>query len=397
MKKELNPKDPGAKNSIKTLSDRALKRAITISFKKQGFTIKNGSISFPTNPTKEQLRKLHSLAVLTKIEKARGSLEKKEKNLITYIADGYEVIPDKISPKLVEVKPNTDEELLFRYASLHWSIPISSGYGRRLRFLIFDSFNGKLIGLFGLSDPVFALHDRDKWIGWNSETRKTCLYHVMDAYVLGAVLPYSKLLCGKLIAFLMLSNEVREAFRKKYQGNTSLISGKQREPHLALLTTTSALGRSSIYNRLKLGDRCFFHNVGFTQGWGEFHFSNGVYKHILQYVQSHCTPTAKMASWGNGFRNKREVVQKCLGELGRPLDFMNHGVKREIFVAPLAKNALAFLTGQDKEPHYFDLPAETLFTSFRNRWLIPRSQRDTSYLSFKKDSWLLWKYSGKKI
>ena len=155
-----------AKENLKnTLSESVLKRFITISFKKQGFIINHGRVSFPTNPSKDQLRQLHSLAVLTKIEKARASLERKEKALVNYIANGSEVIPVKISPKLVEVKPDTEEELLFRYATLHWSIPISSGYGRRLRFLILDSSNGKLIGLFGLSDPVFALRDRDKWIG----------------------------------------------------------------------------------------------------------------------------------------------------------------------------------------------------------------------------------------
>jgi len=388
---------PAKENLMNTLSESVLKRFITISFKKQGFIINRARVSFPSNPSKDQLRQLHSLAVLTKIEKAKASLERKEKALINYIANGSEVIPEKIFPKLVEVKPDTEEELLFRYATLHWSIPISSGYGRRLRFLILDSSNGKLIGLFGLSDPVFALRDRDKWIGWDQETKKNHLYHVMDAYVLGAVPPYSKLLCGKFIALLTLSNEVRQAFRRKYRGNTSLISGKQRKPHLVLLTTTSALGRSSIYNRLKLGNQCFFQNVGFTQGWGEFHFSNGVYEHILHYVQFHCEPTAKTASWGNGFRNKREVVRKCLGELGRSLDFMNHGVRREIFVAPLAQNTREFLCGQEKRPRYFDLPAQVLFDSFRDRWLIPRSQRDTSYLTFRKEDWLLWNHSRKEM
>jgi hypothetical protein len=374
-----------------TFSEGALKRAITISLKKQGFVIDGGKALFPVNPDKDQLRNLHSLAVQTKIQKARESLGKKEKDLINYIAEGCEVIPDKISPKLVEVKPDTKEELLFRYATLHWSIPTSSGYGRRLRFLVFDTSNGKLIGLFGLSDPVFALRDRDVWIGWDRNTKKDRLYHVMDAYVLGAVPPYSKLLCGKLIALLTLSNEVRQAFRNKYRGNTSLISGKQRKPHLVLLTTTSALGRSSIYNRIKLGNEYLFHRIGFTQGWGEFHFSNGVYQHILQYVRSHCEPTAKTAAWGNGFRNKREVVRKCLGELGRSLDFMNHGVEREIFVAPLAENTREFLCRREWRPQYFDFPAKVMFNSFKERWLIPRSQRDLSYLSFRRTEWLLWR------
>jgi len=376
-----------------TPSETALKRAITVSLKKQGFIVDCGRISFPVNPNKDQLRHLHSFAVMTKIEKASASLAGKEKHLLKYVADGSEIIPDEISPKLVEVKQDSENELLFRYAVLHWSIPISSGYGRRLRFLIFDSFNGKLIGLLGLSDPVFALRDRDNWIGWDHETRKDRLYHVMDAYVLGAIPPYAKLLCGKLIALLALSNEVRQAFIRKYRGSTSFISGKKRHPHLVLLTTSSALGRSSIYNRLKIGHHHFFQRVGFTQGWGEFHFSNGIYERIFDYARMHSEPTAKTASWGNGFRNKREVVGKCLGELGISPDFMNHGIRREIFVAPMAENAKEFLCGHQKRPIYFDWPAQTLFRSFRERWLIPRSQRDKSYLSFRKENWSLWNHS----
>jgi hypothetical protein len=71
----------------------------------------------------------------------------------------------KVAPRLVEVLRDSDDELLFRYASLHWSIPTSSGYGRRLRFLVEDAHNGKLIGLFGLCDPVFSVAARDAWWG----------------------------------------------------------------------------------------------------------------------------------------------------------------------------------------------------------------------------------------
>jgi len=54
-----------------------------------------------------------------------------------------------------------------------------------------------LIGLFGLGDPVYAIKARDEWIGWDSNAKAARLYHVMDAYVLGAVPPYSRLLGGE--------------------------------------------------------------------------------------------------------------------------------------------------------------------------------------------------------
>ena len=94
--------------------------------------------------------------------------------------------------------------------------------------------------------------------------------------MLGAVPPYSLLLCGKLVAMLAASNQVREAFHSKYVGNSSVIRKRTLPSQLVSLTTVSALGRSSIYNRLKFRGREIFHSVGFTQGTGEFHFANGL-------------------------------------------------------------------------------------------------------------------------
>ena len=80
----------------------------------------------------------------------------------------------------------------------------------------------------------------------------------MDAYVLGAVPPYNTLLGGKLIASLARTSDVVEAFDAKYRDSVGIISNKQKKARLAAITTSSALGRSSIYNRLKLGGHLIF-------------------------------------------------------------------------------------------------------------------------------------------
>ncbi len=291
---------------------------------------------------------------------------------------------------MVHVNSGTEEALLFRYASLHWSIPVSSGYGRRLRFLVMDESNGKLIGLFGLGDPVYAIRNRDKFIGWDSETKKEKLYHVMDVYVLGAVPPYSTLLCGKLVALLTLSNEVREIFHQKHIDRKTLIRGQIRPPWLVLLTTTSALGRSSIYNRIKLNGYEFWRSLGFTQGSGEFHFSNGVYEQIRAYVESNCEPTAKNTAWGKGFRSRREVIKKCLPEIGLSNKLLYHGIKREIFVALLAGNGVPFLRGEISRPSFYDWPVEELSQEFLDRWLLPRAERVPEYRTFRRESFRIW-------
>jgi hypothetical protein len=279
---------------------------------------------------------------------------------------------------------------LFRYAVLHWSIPVSAGYGRRIRFLILDEQNGKLLGVIGLGDPVFGLAARDKWIGWSHEDRRKRLRYVMDAYVLGSVPPYSSLLCGKLVAMLAASNEIRDAIRQKYRGVKSRISRKPHDGRVVLVTTASALGRSSVYNRLRFRDRSLFHRVGFIVGSGEFHFSNGLYDAITDYANEHCEPTLRNSRWGRGFRNRREVIKATLPKLELPLRWIEHGIRRELFAAPLVKNLKEFLTGRHSRAKWLDQSADDLFLYFRERWLLPRAKWDLSFLDWKREEWRLW-------
>jgi hypothetical protein len=212
----------------------------------------------------------------------------------------------------------------------------------------------------------------------------------MDVFVLGAVPPYSHLLCSKLIALLATSREVQRAFRKKYGGQESLISRQALDGRLALLTTTSALGRSSMYNRLRYQDEPVFQSVGFTQGSGEFHFSKGFYDDLRHFAIEHCDATAKHDRWGNGFRNRREVLRKALPLLRLSRELVYHGVEREIFVAPLAKNTQLFLRGEYQRLLPYARSVPELFAWFRERWLLPRATRDERYRHFHHSSYRLW-------
>ena len=52
----------------------------------------------------------------------------------------------------------------------------------------------------------------------------------MDAYVVGALPPYSQLICGKLVAALMCSREVKLAYERKYLGKRAVLLRRQRTP-----------------------------------------------------------------------------------------------------------------------------------------------------------------------
>jgi len=371
-------------------SAKALRWRVIKSLKNQGFTVRRGSLVTPDPADKEAIRGLHAMAVQHRIEQSRPGLCRHEQRLMQRIADGKDLVPERISPRLVEVQPDSEDELLFRYARLHWSIPVSAGYGRRIRFLVLDEANDKLIGIFGLGDPVYSLGPRDEWIGWSSAAKKRRIRSVLDAFVLGAVPPYSYLLCGKLVALLVVSNEVREAVQRKYGGKASFISAVPHDGELALITTTSALGRSSIYNRLTLGAEAVFKSSGFTSGSGEFHFSDGIYKDLRSFALANCEATAKDQRWGSGFRSRREIVLKAMPKLNLPRRLIYHGIGREIFVIPLAKNTRSFLNGDSEELDYFARPAVDLWNWFRHRWLLPRARRDQRYNEFDRESYRLW-------
>lgn len=367
-----------------------LRKLIMESLLEQGFRIDNGQVLPPANMDKDKIRELHSLAVRYRIEKSKGGLYKYEPRLLTRIATGGEVTPERIQPYLVEVHPDSEDELLFRYVSLHWSIPVSKGYGRRLRFLVVDQANNKLIGIIGIGDPVIALAARDKWIGWDQNTRHQRLRFVIDAFVLGAIPPYSYLLCGKLVALLAASSDVRNRFFSKYRGRNSLIQNRSHDVQPVLITTMSALGKSSIYNRLKHPSGLSYISVGYTSGYGEFHFSNGIYRDIAEYASSNCTPTSKKERWGKGFRNRREVIRKVLLHIGISDKWLCHGLQREVFVVPLASNARQFLRGEENQPEWSCQSAADIFTWFRERWLLPRARRDNRYRDFDPESYGLW-------
>lgn len=370
-------------------SPALMRMAVIESLVEQGFSVRKGAILPPDLSAKEHLRRLHEGAVTHQRLKARPGLARHEPRLVRRLAAGSQVDPEAISPALAQVLPDSENELLFRWARLHWSIPTSAGYGRRLRFLVVDQSNDRLMGIIGLADPVFGLRPRDAWIGWGREQRSKRLHQVMDAFVLGAVPPYSTLLIGKFVASLLASQEIGNAYDARYRNRPAIISGEAHDHPLALITTTSALGRSSIYNRLRLAGRAIAHSVGFTAGSGDFQFANGLYDVLSAYAVRHCEPTAKQAAWGSGFRNRREVVKKALGHLGLNEALVYHGIRREIFVFPRGSNTPDCLTHGQRLVEYDDT-VDSLFGEFKDRWLMPRSARVPGFKTFDPETWRLW-------
>jgi hypothetical protein len=305
-----------------------------------------------------------------------------------FVADGSEVIPSEIKPQLIAIH-SAEQSLLFRWIKLHWSIPISAGYGRRLRYIVKDKSTDKVIGILGLADPVFALKDRDSYIGWNQKTKINNLKCIMDGFVIGAIPPYSNILGGKLIASLASSNRVYRDFKSKYYNTRALISGKRFKKNITLVTTTSAYGKSSMYDRIRIPDGSEYLHAGWTSGSGEFQFLNGTYQKLYE-LSSLLKVSGKKKSWGTGVRNRRVVVRAALKSIGLSEDLLYHGIKREIFISPFGYNWREYITGEDKRLKLFRKNSvEDISDYMLSRWVVPRSERDASYKDFKKESYKL--------
>lgn len=342
-------------------------------------------------PEKEKIRLSHAAQRRQLLERDGRFIEKYGRVLLSkHFANGGEVEPERIEPMLCPVAAETEDSALFRLATLLWSVPVSYGYGRRMRYLVRDRSNGKLIGLFGLADPVYNLRARDNWIGWSVQDRRARLVNLMDAHVVGAVPPYNQLLGGKLVATLMASAEVGQAFCDKYNGTTGVISGQQKRAQLVMITVTSALGRSSMYNRLKLNGLVEFRRIGVTEGWGHFQVPNGVFAKMRKLLTLQGHRYASGHKYGMGPNWRLRVVREALAQVGMPEKVLRHGIAREIYAAPLADGWREFLKGQVPSCMVSRPPAMEIAAAALERWVLPRAERCPGYRGWtREETWEL--------
>ncbi len=329
------------------------------------------------NGGKSFFRRLHDPARRFTLRQHQDWIRRYWPQLSYYFADGEHIVPEAIRPVLVEVEEPWQADL-FRLARLTWSLPYSKGYGRRLRFLILDEGNRSpeghpfLIGILGLQSPPLSFPPRDRLFQYPPGRKTELVNQTMDIYTLGALPPYSDLLGGKLAALAAASNEVREAYRRRYAGRRTEMEGRVLPPHLVALTTTSAFGRSSLYNRLKYNGEPIAISLGCTEGYGTFHL-DPLYPLFREYLEAQGISTK--GGYHVGPRIKWQICVRALERLGFSGGLLRHSLPREVFLFPLIHNLKDYMEGRAEEPLYRDLPFTELATYWRERWLLPRAYR----------------------
>jgi hypothetical protein len=367
--------------------DQLIKKRLLKHIEKLGFKTHDDGTLSPVSTAKSRLRKMHQIQRNEKLKSERDFVKSHWPELKKHFANGTDIEPEKISPRLEVVHSGTWQSDLFRLATLSWRVPVSQGYGRRLRFLVWDESNGKLLGLIGLTDPVFNMRVRDVAINWTSSDRKKRLVNVLDAHVLGAIPPYNMLLGGKLIAALLRTKEVRRIFASKYRRAKGVISGKRKNASLVLITTTSALGRSSVFNRVRLGGEKYLESVGYTSGWGHFHIPDDLFQLVRRFLAAKDHKYADGNRFGDGPNWKLRAVRQALKLLGLEENLLRHGIKREVFFCRLASNMEEILTGRKKRVAVKHLKTiKEVGDLARARWIIPRAQRSDEYRKWQRST-----------
>lgn len=282
------------------------------------------------------------------------------------LAKGTDVLSSRIIPE-IEVCQTVRQHELFRILRYYWSAPYSEYVGRRIKLIIRDKGikNKPVIGLAALGSPIIHIPARDDFIGWDKTTRTQMINNMMDAYVIGALPPYNHLLGGKLVSYLLASNEVRKIYKEKYQHS--------QYNQLAGIFTTSLYGRSSQYNRINYKGNPLYKLIGYTKGYGTFHLANETFSMMNKMLKEQGVVVSN--KFGEGPCWKVRLIRTASQFLGFcPNALLNHSYRRAIYFVPFASNTIGFLKGEEARLKPYSWGAGELSDYWNKRWHAMRRQ-----------------------
>lgn len=343
---------------IKSNSNKSLELVPPVNYEK---SVVKAAMAYSKNEIIEQ----NSLWIENHLDLARSNL-----------ALGNEVLKSEICPR-IEMCETQNQHDIFRILRYSWSSPSSDYVGRRIRLLIRDDGvkGSPIIGIAALGSSIIHIHDRDRWIGWDTNTRTKRIIYMMDAYVVGAMPPYNYLLGGKLVSFILASNELRAIHKNKYTDVKTIIKNREASD-LVLIITSSLYGQnSSQYNRLKYGKSLIYKPIGTTSGYGSLHISNETFNAMLQLAEENgCNISNR---FGDGPNWRMRVIRSACDVLGLNSDvILKHSFQRGLFAIRLAVNWKSFLKGESQTPIYRNLPLNKLVNRWRDRWFNMRKQNE---------------------
>lgn len=334
------------------------------------------------------------------IQAAAPWIRRHEDNILPFFAHGETLDLDRIQPEL-EICDTPEQIVLWRYVRFLGAIPYSDYVGRRIRFLVRDKGqpNRPVMGIAALGSTVLQCAPRDFAIGWklprDRGIKSERLISVMDLFVSIAAPPYNELTAGKLVCYMMLSNEVRQHYAERYRSMRTRMAGRVNT-ELVLLNTTSLYGSSVQYNRLRYRDQLVYRPVGFTSGYGNSHVGEQEFQDMLDFLRSHGEHHVPSYEWGAGSSWRLRVVRAYWRLRAREARYhtwiaddrlpsvseintkqleeqaLHHQQFRQVFIAPLAENWRDYLQGETDTPEYYDWPLDDLVQYWKDHWVQRR-------------------------
>lgn len=365
-----------------------LRKEIIGVLKKQGFSI-NPHLH-PDGDTKEVYKKIHQQRRVEKIQEHKNFLLSNLRIANEWGLNGKEIEPERIKLEIREVKQDSFEAKLFLWWDLvWWSIPYEGHIGRQLRFIIWDVEHEAPFGLIRLQSAPLRQNVRDITLGIKKEERDYWVNMSMYAQRVGALPPYNELLGGKMVALSLTANEVREAYREKYEDRLTLIKNRKLPAYLLFVTTTATFGKSSIYERLNYKGKSVSEFLGYTAGSGTFHLPEELYQRIIKYLQNKGINT-KRENWKEAHKTtpsrKLKLINLAFEYLGMP-NFAYHNIPRGFYLFSNVENLRQVIQGKE-EPIWYDRPFRDLSSYWLKRWGIPRAKRTNKWREFNFDAFM---------
>jgi hypothetical protein len=165
---------------------------------------------------------------------------------------------------------------------------------------------------------------------------------------------------------------------------TLTTSSSARARRRVLITTMSALGRSSIYNRLKYKKRELYQRAGYTCGYGHFQFSDELFAELRALFSKDGGVPSNRSGSGPNWRMR--TLRTALVNLNLDPDLLHHRVGREVFLAPLAGNWKKCLLAEAKRRTWYHYDFDDMAQFYRERRAVPRAARNPSYRATQREA-----------
>lgn len=354
------------------MNKETLRKELVSSLESIGYTIQDNRLKLDIDlSNKEAIKKIHE-----------QSLQERFEQFNDFISSHFEFVRrntyfDKIDARKVDVQliplesDTTFYSILAKFFNYTWwSLPYEPSLGRQLKYLVYDKYHKSTMGLIILTSPVLDMKARDDFLKLSGK-KAGIINMSMSAQRLGAVPPYNDFLCGKLIAMLSTSNQVREDYRRKY------------DEDLLFTTTTGGFGKASIYQRLKFHDEQVAKFVGYTAGCGTFHIPNNIYSKIKQLLREEGHEVDQFSN-----KNRKMLLLSKAGKILNIKDISRHGIKRSVYVFSLCKNLQDIIhaeTISNVKPEYYNRSVKEIYDFFLNRWAVKRLDDNYMFENNKAD------------